>query len=122
MTDLFDPGLAKGPYRRGFEGIAHQGVGGSEDGAKQIAPVAADLRSKVLAVIEGAGAYGVTSDEVATALELPNPYSSRPRIAELRKMGRIFDSRRRRAGHSGVNVTVWVGAAHSQPVRIGDAA
>ena len=50
---------------------------------------------------------GMTADEIADALDMPNNYQSRPRIAELHTQGEVVDSGERRPGRSGISITVW---------------
>jgi len=50
---------------------------------------------------------GATADEIAAALK-HSPFTIRPRVTELQKMGQIRDSGQRRANVSGRNAIVWV--------------
>jgi transcription initiation factor IIE alpha subunit len=103
------------------EAAGSYGLGGSDEAAKRITPIMPELQAKVSAVVEAAGSYGATGDEIAAALGW-DKYRVRPRTSELRKLGRIIDSRKRRASQSGVMSIVWVLPCYSQPVRIGGGA
>ena len=106
-------------YPRGRAG--HYGVGGSMEAAKVITPVRTALWHQIMKQIEGAGDRGLTSDEIAAVLGWEK-YRVRPRTAELRKLGWIIDSRRRRLSDSGIRSIVWVLPIYSKPIQIGGAA
>ena len=88
----------------------HRGVDTSIAAADAIAAVAGPLRGLVYKAVFTAGAYGVTTDEIATALKLPR-YSVQPRTTELRHARRIRDSGERRPNASGCRAIVWVATA-----------
>lgn len=79
----------------------------SRQAAEAIAPLAASIRAKVLAVVKAAGPVGATGDDIADELGLL-VYQVRARLSELRAAGEIVDSERRRKGASGRNGAVWV--------------
>lgn len=92
-------------YREG--GPGHRGVDTSIAGAEHIAEALPRLQSDVLAVIKAAGLHGATGDEIATALEWER-HRVRPRTSELRNLGRIVDSGKRRLSQQGVASIVWI--------------
>jgi predicted ArsR family transcriptional regulator len=76
----------------------------SEDAARSVgANRARALRDVVLNVIQW---MPRTADEVAQALGM-NVLTIRPRVAELRRMGKIEPSGARRPNASGKKATVW---------------
>ena len=85
-------------------------AGTSREAAEAVADAARNRSLLALAHINGQGLHGATADEVADAFEWER-YSSRPRLAELNKQGKIFDSGKRRKGVSGRMQTVWIGEA-----------
>ncbi len=93
------------PERPGHRGE----VGGpSWRAAQSVAADAPTFRERIMASIRRAGVAGRTADEVAADLELKQPYSTRPRLAELNRTGEIRDSGRRRRGTSDLMQTVWI--------------
>lgn len=94
------------PGHPGYRG-AHNGT--SAQAARSIANNAKSLRGQTLKLIKEAP-NGLTSDEVARLLDLPNVYSSRPRVAELHRQGEIVDSGERRISESGRWASVWKAA------------
>lgn len=95
MTDLFRYPRSPGTQERDT----------SRDAADAIAPLAAQLRGKALAVVEGSN--GLTADEVAGRLGI-SILSIRPRLTELSRLGKVRDSGSRRRNKSGRNAIVWV--------------
>lgn len=95
MTDLFRYPGSPGAQDRDT----------SRDAAQAIAPQAALLRGKALAVVEGSN--GLTADEVAGRLGL-SILSIRPRLTELSRLGKVRDGGSRRKNKSGRNAIVWV--------------
>jgi transcription initiation factor IIE alpha subunit len=75
------------------------------------------LQRSVLAVIEAAGARGATGDQIARELGW-DKYRVRPRTAELRKLGKIIDSRQRRPSDSGISSIVWTLPHYSTPIAV----
>lgn len=75
----------------------------SRQAAEDMKPNAATLRSKVLRAL---GNCPLTADECAAVLRQP-VLSIRPRLSELRELGRIEDSGKRRRNASGKNAIVW---------------
>lgn len=96
----------------------HRGLGGSVEAAQLVTPSLPRLQALVIEVVERAGAYGATSDEIAAALEWDR-YRVRPRTSELRKLGRIADSRKRRQSEAGVASIVWTLPKFVGPLTIG---
>ena len=70
------------------------------------APAAPRLRDRVLAEIRRAGATGLTADEAAVNLGL-TPFTCRPRVTELGKLGLVRDSGLVRTNLSGRTAIVW---------------
>lgn len=103
------------------EHAGHRGIGGSIEAAQVITPVRVALWQQIMKCLEAAGAEGMTGDEIAASLGWEK-YRVRPRTAELRKLGWIFDSQRRRLSDSGIRSIVWVIREHAGPVKIGGAA
>lgn len=79
----------------------------SREAAASVATAAANRSKLALCFVRERGPVGATSDEVASHYDWVL-YSSRPRLAELRKRGAIVDSGRRREGISGRKQVVWV--------------
>lgn len=85
-----------------------KGSATSRAASHSMKPHASTIAAALFAVIAEAKRYGCTSDEAAEKVGLPNLYSSRPRIAELRKKKKIIDSGRVRRNRSGRLATIWV--------------
>lgn len=85
----------------------HRGIGGSVEAAEVMTPKLPGLQALVSEVIAGAGPLGATGDEIAAKLGW-DKFRVRPRTAELRKLGRIMDSRKRRRSEAGIASIVWV--------------
>lgn len=83
------------------------GVDTSEAAAKSMVGDASQLREFVYEVIHGAGAGGMTCDEVEVETSLRHQTAS-ARIRELQQRGRLIDSHRRRPTRSGRHAIVWV--------------
>ena len=95
MTDLFRYPGTPGAQDRDTSRAA----------ADAIAPTAALLRDKALAVLERSN--GLTADEVAGRLGL-SILSIRPRLTELSRLGQVRDGGGRRRNGSGRKAIVWV--------------
>lgn len=93
----------------------HRGIGGSVEAAEVVAPKLPHLQSQVIGVIADKGAHGATGDEIAAVLGW-HRFRVRPRTAELRKLGRIMDSRKRRKSVTGIASIVWVLPQYAGPV------
>lgn len=76
----------------------------SQIAADRIAPVAPTLRDKVLSIYRDTAA-GLTADEVAAKLRL-TPFSVRPRVSELARMGLLKDTMERRANASSGRIAI----------------
>ena len=87
-------------------------AGTSQDAADQIAEHAQTLRDRVDGLFDKHD--GLTADECAKLLN-QQIWSVRPRLSELRRMGRIVETEERRKNASGMTATVWARAAF-QPV------
>lgn len=95
MTDLFQYPTAPGAQDRDT----------SRASAAAIAPTAALLRDRVLALFERS--KGLTADEAAGRLGL-SILSVRPRVTELVRAGKLRDSGTRRKNGSGRSAIVWL--------------
>lgn len=84
-------------------------AGTSGVAANRIAGYAAKQRADVLAVIVKAGAFGATDAEIETATGI-RAQSVSPRRGELRALGLVVDSGRRRPTPRGRPAAVWVAA------------
>lgn len=84
-------------------------AGTSGVAADRIAGYAAKQRSDVLAVIVKAGAFGATDAEIESATGI-RAQSVSPRRGELRALGLVVDSGRRRPTPRGRPAAVWVAA------------
>lgn len=102
MTDLFTYPTHPGAQNRETSGAA----------ADAIAPDAATLRARALAVLERSN--GLTADEVAGRLGM-SILSIRPRVTELTRLGKVRDSGVRRPNASGKSAIVWMAV---QPARL----
>ena len=81
----------------------------SREAAFAIAPSAEILRERIYRAIKAAGDRGLTADESAAAIR-STPLASRPRVTELRAMGRIKPSliNKRRPSSTGRSSLVWI--------------
>ena len=76
--------------------------------AESINPHLGKLQCAVFSAVQQRGPVGATSDEVAEVLDWER-WAVRPRAAELRRLGRIRDSKMRRVNRaSGRAAIVWV--------------
>ncbi|WP_260482371.1 hypothetical protein [Sphingomicrobium flavum] len=85
----------------------HRGVDTSIEAADQLARKLGRLQRMALEAITRAGAAGLTADELAERLDMDR-YSIQPRTSELKRMGKIVDSRLRRKNCTGKSAIVWV--------------
>ncbi len=81
-------------------------VGTSSDAATAVTDTAANLREQVLRVLIN---EPLTADECAQRLD-QTPFAIRPRLSELRALGKIEDSKERRKNSSGHSAIVWQAA------------
>lgn len=81
--------------------------GTSLDAARAIAPHAHALRRRAFDVLLARGAGGATPDEIAATLG-QSVLSVRPRLTELKELGLVRETDRRRKNESGHNATVLV--------------
>src|SRR5437879_1891848 len=79
--------------------------GPSEQAAEAISGTANKMRAAVLAQLAQYPG-GATADEVAKDLDL-SVLSVRPRVSELKRIGKIKQTGARRKNESGMNATVW---------------
>lgn len=85
----------------------------SIEAAEKIAGRAMKIRDKVLWVLRRADLPGLTADEVAERLDL-TPFTIRPRVTELNKLGLIEDSGLARENESGARAIVWTVTADGE--------
>ena len=88
------------PNRPGFKSR-----GASEEAARHVTGEASRLRAAVLAELQRWPA-GRTADEIAQDLRR-SPLSVRPRLSELKAMGKIVATGDRRRNESGMSASVW---------------
>ena len=88
-------------------------AGTSDVAADRIAPHAPNLRSQILAFIRSRGPAGATDDEGERALDI-RCQTYTPRRGELRELGLVIDSGRRRPTETGRPAAVWVAVEHAQ--------
>jgi hypothetical protein len=88
------------PDRPGFKD-----EGTSAEAARRVSGYSPQMRRMVLAKLREFPA-GLTADELATALNL-SPFSARPRLSELKRLGEIEASGERRRNASGMSASVW---------------
>ena len=77
--------------------------GTSAESARKVAGVAEILRTKCLAALK---VQPMTADELAARMD-ESPFSIRPRVSELKRMGLIADTGHRRVNLSGHRAAVW---------------
>lgn len=90
-------------------------AGTSQAAADRIAGHAPKQRAEVLAVIVRAGAHGATDAEIEAATGI-RAQSVSPRRGELRALGLVVESGRRRPTPSGRRAAVWVTLNHVPPM------
>lgn len=84
-----------------------RGIDTSIAAGEAIRPILGNLQRMVLAAVRDAGERGVTTNELAARLDMGRD-SVQPRTSELRRLGRIADSGRRRPNANGKAAIVWV--------------
>lgn len=89
--------------------VGHRGVETSIEAARAIASRLGQLQRMTHAAIVQAGLDGLTAHEAAAALNADKA-AIQPRLSELRSLGSIVDSGRRRKNASGRNAIVWIAA------------
>jgi hypothetical protein len=90
---------------------------GTDTSAEAAAAIAADcgrLQRLVFTAVFAAGEAGLTTNEIAARLEIGRD-SIQPRTSELKALGRIRDSGRRRANANGKSAIVWIAVQPAQP-------
>lgn len=100
MTDLFQ-WAACYPRAPGFKERTT-----SRDAARAAESGAETLRAEAFAAIAAAGERGLTADECAADLGR-GVLSVRPRVSELRNLGKIAPSGLRRRNESGAGAIAW---------------
>ena len=94
--------MATYPYQPG-----HRGVETSIQAARMLSGALGRLQLLVTAALVSAGTDGLTAHEAAALLRADKS-AIQPRLSELRTMGLIRDSGKRRKNASGKNAIVWV--------------
>jgi hypothetical protein len=84
-----------------------RGIDTSIAAGESIRPVLGNLQRMVLAAVCDAGERGATTNELAARLDMGRD-SVQPRTSELRRLGRIADSGRRRPNANGKAAIVWI--------------
>jgi hypothetical protein len=92
------------PQAPGWSGLNQISRESSRIAAETVASKAATLRERAYQALVELG--DMTADEVAEVLQHP-PLSTRPRIAELHRQGRIWPTNLRRLSAGGGTATVW---------------
>jgi predicted ArsR family transcriptional regulator len=87
--------------------------GPSEQAAEAMGSTANKRRAAVLAQLAQYPA-GATADEIAKDMNL-SVLSVRPRVSELKRMGKIKETGGRRKNESGMSATVWRIAPQASP-------
>ena len=107
MSGIKDAAFGDRPFAAGYpDAPGWKAPGPSQAAATQIAPLAKDIRGKLLEVFKSEPA-GLTTDQAARRIGM-EPWRARPRVAELHRLGELRDSGKTRKGESGIAVTVWV--------------
>jgi hypothetical protein len=88
------------PERPGFKAR-----GTSEEAAGKVAGYSEAMRKAVLNKL-AEFPNGLTADELANALGI-SPFSARPRLSELKRLGEVVATGERRKNASGMTATVW---------------
>ena len=102
MIDLFTEAEQRYPNAPG-----HKVDGTSAVSATKMKGKAATLRKRSLEIIDQAGPWGYTADEIAHQLG-ESVLAVRPRISELKGQGLIRENGVRRPNASGLFANVWV--------------
>jgi len=79
----------------------------SRKAAQKIRPRIGRLQARVFEFIRDRGPLGVTDEELVESLNM-SPNTLRPRRVELRNIGAIIDSGRRRPTRSGRDAAIWI--------------
>ena len=90
------------PHTAGHRGNRDTSIMASKD----LQPHLGRLQAAVFNVVADAGPHGATCDDIGSALGWI-VFRVRPRTAELRALGKIVDSGKRRKGGSGRLAIVW---------------
>ena len=85
----------------------HRGVDTSIEAARDMRPASKRLQDAIIAKLKSYGALGATTSELAIALSKPIG-NVRPRVTELRALGKVEPSAERRKNHRGKTEIVWV--------------
>ena len=107
MTDDLPEYPAGAGFRRGSEA--------SEDGARHINAKRPTLLATYYQMVFDAGPGGITGDEIAAMVD-GEAYLIRPRLTDLKELGKIVTKGERREGAHGVAVTIWIAACYAPKV------
>lgn len=83
-----------------------KGTGTSALAAQAMSGSAAIIRDRCMAILRDSS-DGLTADEVAARLGA-SVLTVRPRISELKRLGSIVDTKRRRRNASGNTAAIWI--------------
>jgi hypothetical protein len=108
---MIDDDLPQYPEGAGFQ----PGSEASKDGARHINPHRPTLCATYYQIVLDAGVDGITGDEIAALVD-GEAYLIRPRLTDLKELGRIASKGERREGAHGVGVTIWVAACFAPKV------
>jgi hypothetical protein len=99
------------PSYRGGEGAGFRPHSpASMDGARLVNPKRLTLCERYYQLILQSGQRGMSAEDIAAIVER-EPYLIRPRLTDLKNVGRVVaKADERRAGHYGVDNTVWIAA------------
>lgn len=111
MTDDIDKELPEYPRGAGFQ----RGSEASREGARHINPKRPTLLATYYDIVLAAGPDGITGDEIAEMIE-GEAYLVRPRLTDLKELGKIVSKGERREGAHGVGVTIWIAACFAPEI------
>lgn len=95
------------------EGPGYQrGSAASFEGAIHIDAKRPTLCAAYYEMVLAAGPNGITGDEIAAKTDA-EVYLIRPRLTDLKELGKIVSTGERREGAHGVGTTVWVAARYA---------
>jgi hypothetical protein len=111
MTPDFDSDLPEYPQGAGFQRNSEA----SKEGARHINARRPTLLAMYHELVLAAGPDGITGDEIAEMTE-GEAYLVRPRLTDLKELGKIVSKGERREGAHGVSVTIWVASCFAPEI------
>lgn len=87
----------------------------SKQGARHINPKRPTLCATYYELVLEAGPSGITGDEIAERVDA-EVYLVRPRLTDLKELGKIVSKGERREGAHGVGTTVWIAACFAPEI------